>query len=152
MQNVNDYNNSIFDNKKDCISYNLDVFEFLENKIPADLIYLDPPYAGTMNDYFGFYGLLDSYIKGKDIKQFENKFTSKSSIIEMLDTLIEKSSRYKYCMLSYNNSAYPSSDIILDIMKRYYSSVEIFEKEHTYKVTGIENKNKNKELLFLGKN
>jgi len=33
-----------------------DVFNLL-NEVNADIIYLDPPYTGTMNNYFGFYGL-----------------------------------------------------------------------------------------------
>ena len=34
---------------------------FQYKKVKADLIYLDPPYCGTMNDYYG-YNLLDEYI------------------------------------------------------------------------------------------
>ena len=29
------------------------------------IIYLDPPYPGTMNDYYSFYGFLDEFISQK---------------------------------------------------------------------------------------
>ena len=70
--NLNEYNEAVFDNGQNNIAFNLDVFEALEH-IKADIIYMDPPYAGTMNDYYGFYGLLDSYITGSVIEPFDNK-------------------------------------------------------------------------------
>jgi adenine-specific DNA-methyltransferase len=52
LDNLNDYNDSIFNNKENHKAYNKDIFELLESKIKADIIYLDPPYTGTMNNYF----------------------------------------------------------------------------------------------------
>ncbi len=49
--------------------------------VKADIIYLDPPYTGTMNDYFGFYGMIDEYIAGKKLRAFENNFIDKKNFI-----------------------------------------------------------------------
>ena len=77
--NLQNYNMAIFDNHQKNIALNFDVFEAI-NYTDADVIYLDPPYAGTMNDYFGFYGLLDSYIYNIETKPFRNNFISKETI------------------------------------------------------------------------
>ena len=41
---LKEYNNAVFDNGKENIVYNQDIFDLL-NEIKADLIYLDPPYT-----------------------------------------------------------------------------------------------------------
>lgn len=60
IKNLSDYNNAIFDNNQKNEVYNDDIFNLLD-KIKADIIYLDPPYTGTMNNYFGFYGLIRDF-------------------------------------------------------------------------------------------
>ena len=55
--NLKKYNDGVFSNGKENKAYNLDVYKAVDI-IDADIIYMDPPYAGTMNDYFGFYGFL----------------------------------------------------------------------------------------------
>lgn len=151
MQNVNDYNYAIFDNKKNNKAYNDDVFNLLD-KVSADIIYLDPPYTGTMNNYFGFYGLLDNYFLSKKVEPFENNFTSKNNALELFDKLFSRLSNFKYWFLSYNNSSYPSKEHLLELLSQYSSNVEVIEREHVYKVTGKEKKQKNKEYLFIAKN
>jgi len=151
MQNINDYNNSIFDNKKKNKAFNDDVFNLLDT-IKADIIYLDPPYTGTMNNYFGFYGLVDDYIQSEKTKPFENNFVSKNDAIKLFDKLFSKLSNFKYWYLSYNNSSYPSKEQLLNLLSKYSDDVEVIEKKHVYKVTGKAKKEKNKEYLFIIKN
>jgi len=76
IENVSEYNRAIFNNLKENISINDDVFNVLDS-VEADIIYLDPPYTGTMNNYFGFYGMLDEYIVGEKLQPFENNFIDK---------------------------------------------------------------------------
>lgn len=152
LENINEYNEAIFDNGKKCKAYNKDIIDFLNLKIEADLIYLDPPYAGTLNDYYGFYSFLDAYINSQKIENFKNDFRSKKNIIELFEKLIKLSSQYKYCMLSYNDKAFPTKDELKDILVKYYKNVEIIEKKHNYQITGKENKNSSNELLFICSN
>lgn len=146
--NVEEYNNAVFDNEKNNKAYNLDVFEAIE-KIDADVIYLDPPYSGTMNDYFGFYGLLDSYIEGKKLEPFENNFINKKTIVEQFDLLFSKLLKYKYWILSYNSRSKPSKEELVRIISKYSNQIEVHEKPYAYKLTGKEKKKKDIEYLFI---
>lgn len=153
LNNLKEYNNSIFNNGKENVSLNLDVFDLLKyDEYLTDAIYLDPPYAGTMNDYHSFYGLLDDFILGRKTSRFDNDFMSKKDINHMFDTLFSKLGNYKYWILSYNNSAKPSKEKLLELLEKYSSNIQIIEKEHTYKVTGKEKKNETIEYLFVVKN
>ncbi len=151
IQNLLEYNKAVFNNGKNNIAYNDDIFNLLDN-VKADVIYLDPPYAGTMNNYFGFYGLIDSYVSGLKSTAFENNFIDKKSVESLFDKLFSKLSNFKYWYLSYNNSSYPTKDELLILLNKYSKNVEVFEKSHNYKITGKENKEANKEYLFSVKN
>ena len=151
LLNLNEYNYAVFDNKKKNQTYNDDIFNLLDT-ISADVIYLDPPYTGTMNNYFNFYGLLDNYIAGEITKPFEHNFTDKKTIANLFDKLFSKLGNFKYWFLSYNNVSCPTKTEMLYLLNKYSKNIQIIETEHIYKVTGKENKNRNTEYLFIIKN
>ena len=151
LENLDEYNRAIFDNKKENISLNDDVFNLL-GKVKADIIYLDPPYTGTMNNYFGFYGLFDDYFSSTKNTPFKNSFVDKKTSIELFDKLFSNLKNFKYWMLSYNNSSFPSKENLLYLLGKYSNDIKIIERKHNYKVTGKEKKEINKEYLFLVKN
>ncbi len=151
LENLEEYNDAIFNNGMDNKAYNEDIFELIP-KIEADLIYLDPPYTGTMNNYFGFYGVIDEYIKNKKIKPFKNNFVDKKTALILFDKLFSKLDKFKYWLLSYNNSSYPTKEQLLNLIKKYSNNIEVIERKHIYQVTGKERKTKNKEYLFIVKN
>ncbi|MDX4065010.1 DNA (cytosine-5-)-methyltransferase [Aliarcobacter skirrowii] len=151
LDNLEDYNNAIFNNLQNNQSLNDDIFNLIE-KVDADLIYLDPPYTGTMNNYFGFYGLIDSFILSKKVKPFENNFIEKDEVVELFKTLFAKLTKYKYWLLSYNSSSHPSKEEIIEMLSLYSDDVELIERDHVYKITGKENKQKNSEYLFFVEN
>jgi adenine-specific DNA-methyltransferase len=151
LKNLEEYNNAVFNNKKNNIAYNDDVFNLLD-KVKADIIYLDPPYTGTMNNYFGFYGLMDDFITSNKTKPFDNNFINKKIAVELFDNLFSKLSNFKYWYLSYNNSSYPSKDDLLTLLNKYSENVQVIERKHVYKITGKEKKEKNKEFLFIIEN
>lgn len=148
LDNLEDYNNAVFDNNKKNKALNDDAFNLL-GKIKADILYLDPPYTGTMNNYFSFYGIFDSYIDSEQKKPFDNNFINKQKALILFDTIFSKAVKYKYIILSYNNGSYPTKEELMKIIKRYFNNIEVIEKEHVYKLTGKENKTKNKEYLFI---
>lgn len=149
--NLVDYNQAVFDNGKENKAFNLDIYDAI-NYVDADVIYLDPPYAGTMNDYFGFYGLLDAYIKNKIVEPFNNNFIDVKTIVEQFDELFSHLSKYKYWMISYNSRSKPSKEEMLAILSKYSTDIEVHEMPHAYKVTGKEKKQKDVEFLFIVKN
>lgn len=149
--NLQEYNDAVFDNKRENKAYNLDVYDAIQ-KVNADVIYLDPPYAGTMNDYFGFYGLLDAYVEKKKKRPFKNNFIDKKTIVEQFKKLFSKLGKYKYWMLSYNSRSKPDKEEILKLLSEFSNNVEVYEKPYAYKVTGKEKKRKDVEYLFIVRN
>jgi len=151
LSHVDEYNFSIFDNRKNNKAHNKDIFSFI-NKVEADLIYLDPPYPGTLNRYFEFYGLLDEYVDSKKHVPFTNSFTNKNEALKLFDKLFKLSGDKKYMILSTGNKSYPDVLILKKLAEEYFKKVSIHEKKHVYKITGKENKEANKEVLVIGKN
>lgn len=146
--NLQEYNDSIFDNGQENKAFNLDAFEAIKT-VDADVIYLDPPYAGTMNDYRGFYGLLDSYIDRKERPPFENSFMDKKNIKDLFHELFSRLSKYRYWMLSYNSRSTPPKDEMLELLGRFADDITIHEMPYAYRVTGKEKKHKDIEYLFI---
>ena len=144
-ENIIEYNNSIFKGL-DCKVYNCDAFELVNKIDSVDVIYLDPPYPSTMNNYDAFYGLFDKMF-GMENSHID--FTKKSNFLNRLESLIKLYlKKTKYIVLSLNSNVNPNPKEILDMLEKY-GKVTVKEKAHVYKVTGKENKNVTKELLFI---
>lgn len=140
------YNDAIFDNDKKNKVTQLDAVEAIKLHEAYDIIYLDPPYPGTMNNYEGFYGSFDD-IFNKKIKYSD--WTNEKSFMKQLNNVLKFSSKKaRYLMLSINSSTKPSPNYILDLLKQY-GEVIIREKKHNYQVSGKNKKNKNIEFLFI---
>jgi adenine-specific DNA-methyltransferase len=150
-KNVENYNNSIFDNSQDNKAYNQDIFDLIP-KVKADIAYVDPPYAGTMSNYHGFYGLLDGFVKMRKTNSFENDFADKKKSVELFDKLFSKLKKFDTWVLSYNNNAFPDKKQILSLIEKHAKKVDVVEKKHNYQVSGSALKNKNREYLFVVKN
>lgn len=148
LENLEEYNNAVFDNGKKNIVYNNDIFSLLK-KVKTDIIYLDPPYTGTMNNYFSFYGVIDEYIESKKLKPFKNNFIDKEKSLLLFDKLFSSLSNFKYWILSYNNNSYPSKKELVEIISKYSKNIKIIERKHNYKITGSSKKNNNTEYLFI---
>jgi adenine-specific DNA-methyltransferase len=151
LKNLDEYNGAVFDNRKKHKVYNDDIFNLLK-EVHSDIIYLDPPYAGTMNNYHGFYGLVDEYIAQKKLEPFDNNFMDKKAVLNLFDRLFSSLANFKYWILSYNNNAYPSKEELLEIIGRYSDDIEVVEKPHNYQITGKVKKSTNREYLFIIKN
>lgn len=151
LENLEQYNSAVFNNDKQNFAYNSDIFSLIES-LKTDVIYLDPPYAGTMNNYFGFYGLLDNYISSSKKSPFINNFRDKDSVVPLFHKLFSNLSNFKYWYLSYNNTSYPTKSEMLEIIKQYSNNVEIKERKHNYQITGKKKKQVNNEYLFIVKN
>src|SRR5699024_5262886 len=62
---LNKYNSAVFDNKRKNIVIQMDSLSALEYHNNYDIVYLDPPYPGTMNNYDAFYGAFDDIFSKK---------------------------------------------------------------------------------------
>ena len=101
---------------------------------------------------FGFYGFVDDFINLKKGKPFENNFIDKKTSLELFEKLFSKLKKYKYWILSYNNSSYPDKEALINLIKKFVKNVKIIEKKHNYQITGKDTKTKNKEYLFIVRN
>lgn len=61
LELVPEYNNAVFDNGRECVSYNENILDLLPNLHNVDLVYFDPPYCDSHADYQGFYHLLETF-------------------------------------------------------------------------------------------
>lgn len=147
-ENLEDYNTAVFNNHKDNRVYQKDAFdmiEYLPQKV--DLIYVDPPYPSTMNNYGDFYGGFD-IIFDKGIEYTD--FTDRTKFIDNIKKIIEVAkSKTNFIAISLNSKSKPSYEEIIENVGDIVINLWIYKKEHVYKVTGKEHKNINYEILVI---
>lgn len=149
--NMDSYNNSVFDNGKENKSYNKDAVNMLKGlKNNVDLIYLDPPYPGTMNNYCDFYGICDRVFGKEMIESID--LTKKTTFLDNFAEIIKECyKKSKYIAISINSNCNPSSSEITNMLEEQGYQCTELKKKHDYKITGKENKSKNFEILLIGK-
>ena len=144
---LKDYNASVFDNKKDNISYNCDILELLPNLDDIDLVYFDPPYCNSHADYQSFYHVLETYTEYWKDKEFINStkryepkkytgFDKKNNVIESLNLLFEFSKDIPYWLFSYNDRSYPDENTIVDMISKYKKNVDVYYNKYRNGVGG----------------
>lgn len=144
-ENLEAYNRAVFKGR-DCQAYHCDALEMAEKIDRVDVVYLDPPYPSTMNNYDAFYGLFDEMFHEK---KEHTDFTQRAVFLNNLETLVKKlSEKTDYIVLSQNSRVKPEPEDIEKMLNRY-GDVKIRKKKHNYQVTGKVNKNGSKELLFI---
>lgn len=144
-ENFEEYNGAVFPGRE-CRAYRCDAFEMAKKISYVDVVYMDPPYPSTMNNYDAFYGLFDKMF---DKTKRHTDYTGKADFLDNMDKLIGKlSGKTKYIVLSQNTRVQPGPEEIEAMLGRY-GRVEIKRKKYNYQVTGKENKNASKELLFI---
>lgn len=150
LDNLENYNNSIFDNRKHNKAYQSDAIKLLKNiREDIDLIYIDPPYPSTMNKYNEFYGSFDKMLNKE--KEYIN-YAEKNQFLKYIKEIIKISrNKIKYAVISLNNKSNPTVENIIEVLKNEVIKIEILEKEHVYQITGKENKKTNYEILIICK-
>lgn len=144
-ENLAEYNDAVFSNEE-CRVYNCDAFEMVKKIDYVDVVYMDPPYPSTMNNYDAFYGMFDEMF---DKKRKHIDYTQKTSFLENMEKLIcTLVGKTKFIVLSQNTRVKPNPDEIEQMLKKF-GTVTIKEKAHNYQVTGKDNKSSSKELLFV---
>lgn len=144
-ENIDAYNSAVFEGKQ-CKAYNCDASEMVKKIESVDVVYMDPPYPSTMNNYDAFYGLYDKmFDKNREHIDYTQKVSFLENIERLIKTLIGKT---KYIVLSQNTRVKPEPDEI-KMMLSQFGKVIVKEKEHNYQVTSKDNKKSSKELLFI---
>ena len=148
LKDLPEYNAAIFDNNRKNKVYQLDALVAMKKAGKVDVIYVDPPYPHTMNNYNGFYGKFDK-IFGKEIDYQD--ITVAKNFLSYFEKLIEIASRSaNYFVLSLNSRSQSVFDTMIDMFS-FYGSVEIKQKKHNYQISGKSEKNNNTEMLAIVK-
>jgi len=136
LQNLDDYNYAIFNNNKNNIAYNDDIFNLLDT-VKADIIYLDPPY--NHRQYSWNYHILETIakydnpkIKGKtwmrDCSTQKSDYCKKQEVKNSFKELIQNIDA-KYVFMSYNCEWLLSHQEIKEIMETRWK-YWVFTKEY----------------------
>jgi len=156
------YNQAIFDNKKENLSFNENILDLMPKLSSLDLVYFDPPYCDSHADYQSFYHLLETYVEYWRDKQFINTtrryepqrfsgFDKKGEILVSFEKLFTYAQDIPHWLISYNNRSYPNIDELTQLIKRY-KDVQIEAKTYVSSRGGKGSVTGSQEILFICKN
>jgi len=118
---------------KDSIVYNDDVNYvldqvFIENNNDT-LVYLDPPYGKNSSDYSNLYRFSEEFLYEdklenlNHIKDGGKKFNNKKEYNKHFCEVLDKCSKAKYLLISFNASSFNSIEKICEIIKKYKKNI-----------------------------
>jgi hypothetical protein len=140
-------NRGVFSNGEVNKVYRMDVFDFL-SQVEGDILYLDPPYAGT-SAYETSLKALDSMLEGRLVKPDPSVF-SKAGALESLERLFEASSKFPVWVLSYGNAEMELDDVVRAVEKfRLVVAAESFPYAHLTGLSSPAHRERNRELLVV---
>lgn len=141
-------NRGIFSNGYDNHIFKQDVFDFL-SKVNGDVLYLDPPYAGTLS-YESEYGILDKILGESKPK---SRFSSDDGI-EVLDTLLARAESFPLWIISFGNAGGKNelSKLVEMVSKYRRCESKEFVYKHCEAMASEEHKQKCREWLIIGYN
>jgi adenine-specific DNA-methyltransferase len=143
LEQIEVYNNAVFDNGRRNTALRGDIFDLPERKV--DLVYLDPPYVPRSDDncYVKRYHFLEGlscYWEGlpvnekTKVKKIAKKFTPFSyrrSAVDAFDRMFAKFQKSTIA-LSYSSNGFPDLEVLETLMRKYKSNVRVYEKPHRY--------------------
>lgn len=123
-----------------------DVFEFIDS-VTGDILYLDPPYAGTLS-YENEYAILDKILGDEKPK---STFSSDDGM-DILDTLLAKAGKFKIWVISFGNAG-GKNDLnrLVGIISKYRKcESREFAYKHCEAMASEKHKQQCKEWLIIG--
>ena len=164
LQNVEEFNGAVFDNGKQNLALNTDVFGL---KVCVDLVYLDPPYLtpNSDNDYTRRYHFVEGLVRGwqglqidyrsktRKFKRYETPFLHKDTVCDAFDCLFEQF-RDSILVISYSSNSIPDKSDLVTMLKRHKPRVHVHQVEHLYSVGNQgrrvgDNANRVQEFVFV---
>jgi len=163
IEHVEAYNKASFSNGEKNYATRYDVFSIPNYQV--DLVYLDPPYVPRSDDncymkrYHFLEGLSTYWEEGELLKESKVKklkkpytpFSYRKTAIEAFDRLFAKFAD-SILVLSYSSNGYPDLEKLVELMKRYKSSIIINKRPHRYHFGTHSNAERNSvhEYLIVG--
>lgn len=143
-ENLESYNNAIFSNGLKHTAYHSDIFDRLKHIDNVDLIYLDPPYPNTLNQYDAFYGLFDDLFD-KRIAHYD--LTKSKTFLTYLNDLLQLAkTKTDYVVMSMSTKSKPHFSKMEQCMSQF-GHVQTLFKQHDYHFG--KRSQKNKEILMI---
>lgn len=144
--NLSEYRNAIFDNGQPNKAFQKDAIDMLNEIDFVNLIYMDPPYPSTMNNYTGFYGAFDKLFNKE---QMYRDLTKKELFLDNLRDIIKIAvKKTDYIVFSLNSRSNPSIADIEQIFSEY-GKTTVISRKHNYQLSGKDTKNQNLEMLAM---
>jgi adenine-specific DNA-methyltransferase len=141
-------NAGIFSNGLKNEVYKKDVFDFIK-EASGSILYLDPPYAGTLS-YESEYGVLDRILGESKSK---SRFSSNGGI-EVLDELLVEAGKFPLWVISFGNAGGKNElSRLVEIVSKYRRcEAKEFIYRHCEAMASEEHKKKSREWLIIGYN
>jgi len=162
-ENVNEYNNAVFNNGNNNKAFNRDIMEW-DSPPKADLVYLDPPYydrtkQNGSTDYQFYYHFLEGFlqyekwpmmiddsVKTKRLKHEKSPWTDPDRIYEAFEYVFDKFVD-SHIVLSYNTAGLPTPNELMEMLEERKDNVVVEAKEHQYALSTSEDSAD--EVVFL---
>ncbi|WP_162991156.1 DNA adenine methylase [Biomaibacter acetigenes] len=143
-------NRGVIDNAQENRAFKLDVREFLQ-EIQADVVYFDPPYAGTMA-YEDNYHALDQILEGRMFPARKSEFSRKDGM-KFLDEVFQAARHIPIWIASMGNAGGANDLSELQEMVARYRRTETYriKYRHIPAVATEEHQAKNEEFLIVGR-
>ncbi len=139
------YNDIVFDSKLENRSFNGDIYDFDEKIYHPDLVYLDPPYVPRSDDNcyvkrYHFIEGLSKYWKDEEINyntkvhKINKKYTPFSyrrTATEAFENLFQKFSD-SIIVLSYSSNGFPDLETLVQLLEKYKKDVIVKKRDHKY--------------------
>ncbi len=121
------------------------MFDFI-SEASGDVLYLDPPYSGTLS-YESEYGILDKILG--EVKP-KSKFSSEDGM-DMLDALLVQSEKFPLWVISFGNAGGKNelSKLVGIVSKYRQCKAQEFVYRHCEAMASEEHKQKCREWLVI---
>lgn len=142
-EQVDIFNNAVFDNGRKNIATRKDVFDFRPECV--DLVYLDPPYVPRSDDncYIKRYHFLEGlscYWRGLHImentkvRKIDKRRTPFSYRKTALDAFSRLFALYEssIIVLSYSSNGYPDLSVLVELLRYHKRYISVHERPHRY--------------------
>ena len=143
-------NAGIIDNAEENQAFRLDVLDFL-HRVQADVVYFDPPYAGTLA-YEQEYHVLDQVLAGQLGEAKKSEFSRKDGM-KFLDEVFKAAKHIPVWIVSMGNAGGANDLGELQEMVARYRRPETYriKYRHIPAVATEEHQAKNEEYLIVGR-
>jgi adenine-specific DNA methylase len=144
-----DINAGVFSNGHRNEVRQMDVFDFL-GQAEGDVLYLDPPYAGT-SPYETSLRALDCILEGKMVREEASVF-SKAGALEALERLFDASQTFPLWVVSYGNAAI-GLETLVELVGKFKQDVKAEEIKYVH-LTGLSSDEKragNREFVIVAR-